>query len=1374
MLDWLDQRLGFGREHERRKRIPWRRRSRGLRLTRLESLEQRRLLALTLEPGPVVDVGLLAGNQSEVSIAINPVDPNCIVLVSNNNADAGLFEGISTDGGNTWTQKIIADGFGTMVPAKAVANPTLAFDQFGNLFLSYLDFTNQGVTVAYSTDCGQTFLCFATLTSPFPPVAGQPPGTVDRPSLAVGPGGGAAPGSVWVTYEATPPSVGIPFGSMIVAGATVSGLGSVNPFSFLQVMANSTGADLGDVAVGPSGEVAVSWQNPPDLAGTSRIFTSFNPSGITGTFTTSATTTFTSISGFDRVPPQSVKRIDAAVGLAYDTSGGPHNGRLYMVFTTSSAINAGCTDIMVQFSENGGATWSVPVEVTDNPLESAEILPQIAVDPITGHIAVSWLSARNDPGSGLGDRDGKSNDDVEEFASVSLDFGATFLPNVQIANAPSEAALANHNSGQDFGAFTGLAFYNDILFPAWPDNSTTLVGNPDPNNFDIATARVTFQFLVASALSVNATSGVPFQGVVATFVDTAPDAATRTAADYTAVINWGDNQTSGGTIAQVAGTQYSVTGTHTYARAKKYPVTITIVDTVNGNSATVTGLATVQSVAPPNPLSASLVAGAVVDVNKQVGNQSEVAIAINPTNPLNIVIAANQNAPVATQLNAQPIVVSSSFDGGLTWTATDLTGGYGVLVSGIGHPSLAFDQFGNLFLSVHDSTRSLDAISLSTDGGRTFIALTTFEAAPHARNVIGEPKLAIGPGTTSPGSVWIFFLGNNPGNENPALKAVGAPVYGLGQVGPFAPQEDVPAPAGGNSGGISIGDVSIGPEGQVLVTYQAAPLIDEGPSNIYTNLDPDGLGGAGFGAAIPVPALASPLLPAKTTTTFVGGLDPIPAVVSGINAAPGVAYDRGGGVFSGRVYMVYVDASALRSPNTDIYVRYSDDDGQTWSDPLRVNDDQTQNSQFLPRIAVDQVTGHVAVSWYDARNDPGFGPGDRDGHANDDVEFYAAVSIDGGVTFSPNVQVQGSPSEAAIAGQNFGGYTGLAFFNDAFYPVWADNSTTLNGNPDPNTFDIATARVSVAYDIPIDGRPNPIDIRGVLNGDPVTNINRVNFIGTTLPGASVTLFAQANGQPTPLAVGSTIAGPTGAWSITTSPLPDGNYNIFAQATSAGRTSSLVPILPGNGQGQLIIDTIGPRVNGLSFAPLKGQIVITFQDERSGLDQASLANAANYVLTKASQARQVFVVTSISVSPQVSPTAPQVVILTFNNGKRLRGLDYVIRVIAGGVSDLATNALDGEFLGVFPSGDRHPGGDFVARLDSVHNTIYPAAPPTAPGGKRRPSRAPKPAPTARARNPIAPPSALAIRRQAEASPASTDVHDRALAQLTAHRNARRRG
>jgi len=51
----------------------------------LEALEQRQLLAVTLGTGPVIDVASCRATVGRVG-GINPTNPNCIVIVSNNNA----------------------------------------------------------------------------------------------------------------------------------------------------------------------------------------------------------------------------------------------------------------------------------------------------------------------------------------------------------------------------------------------------------------------------------------------------------------------------------------------------------------------------------------------------------------------------------------------------------------------------------------------------------------------------------------------------------------------------------------------------------------------------------------------------------------------------------------------------------------------------------------------------------------------------------------------------------------------------------------------------------------------------------------------------------------------------------------------------------------------------------------------------------------------------------------------------------------------------------------------------------------------------------------------------------------------------------------
>ena len=147
-------------------------------------------------------------------------------------------------------------------------------------------------------------------------------------------------------------------------------------------------------------------------------------------------------------------------------------------------------------------------------------------------------------------------------------------------------------------------------------------------------------------------------------------------------------------------------------------------------------------------------------------------------------------------------------------------------------------------------------------------------------------------------------------------------------------------------------------------------------------------------------------------------------------------------------------------------MRESGDDGTTWSAPVRVNDDTGTNSQFNPHIAIDQATGIVAVGFHDARNDLGTGgPGDTNGIANDDAQYFVAVSVDAGATFSPNVQVSAGTSNAQAShnGVQYGDYTGLGFAGGVIHPAWADNSDSVGGNPDGalDRFDVYSAAVTV-------------------------------------------------------------------------------------------------------------------------------------------------------------------------------------------------------------------------------------------------------------------------------------------------------------------------
>ncbi len=428
--------------------------------------------------------------------------------------------------------------------------------------------------------------------------------------------------------------------------------------------------------------------------------------------------------------------------------------------------------------------------------------------------------------------------------------------------------------------------------------------------------------------------------------------------------------------------------------------------------------ASAKSAIPPN-----------IDVSVRPGNESEEAIAVNPTNPQNIVIFTN----IAEGVNGMFLAVT--FDGGKTWNRRIVGTGNDVFGDTCCDPSAAFDQYGNLFLSWLYNVDQVVPIGLSTDGGLTFKVIAKIGApsslmqTKSSRDERGLFRFVDQETvTTGANSVWVVFNAGGP------IFATGAPVTGLGQVGQFFSGEVVPG-----TNNCTYGDVAIGPQGQVINGCNLTES-GQGGGKVFVNIDPDGLGPAPFGDRI------------ELADTHVGGFDFIPAQPDrSIDAEVGLAWDRSGGAHNGRVYAIYTLEHPNESDNTDIYLRYSDDNGTTWSAPQRVNDDNTKNSQFLPKLALDQSTGNIAVTWYDSRNDLGQGgPGDTDGIPNTDAQYWGTFSIDGGQTFQPNFQISAGTSNSHDSGNHidYGDYSGLAFYGGVAWPSWSDNSNSDGLNPD--------------------------------------------------------------------------------------------------------------------------------------------------------------------------------------------------------------------------------------------------------------------------------------------------------------------------------------
>lgn len=182
---------------------------------------------------------------------------------------------------------------------------------------------------------------------------------------------------------------------------------------------------------------------------------------------------------------------------------------------------------------------------------------------------------------------------------------------------------------------------------------------------------------------------------------------------------------------------------------------------------------------------------------------------------------------------------------------------------------------------------------------------------------------------------------------------------------------------------------------------------------------------------------------------------------------PGSAFRNGnipaGGVdpTTGTVYLSYMDYHATMEDedcppgdvpegqvcDADIMLVKSDDGGDTWSEPIRVNQDEIGNGkdQFQQALAVTD-TGQLNMMWFDRRNDPqNFYIDTFFGRSNDGGETWTETRVTKSM-WDPSINPPISPS-----GHFIGDYQGLVATDDIAIPFWQD-TTLANLDPSDPTY----------------------------------------------------------------------------------------------------------------------------------------------------------------------------------------------------------------------------------------------------------------------------------------------------------------------------------
>ena len=391
-------------------------------------------------------------NPAEVSIAINPKNPDNIVAASfatgrPPKARSGSYTYVSTDGGDTW--KTIA----TTDPKDLVqGDDVVTFGSDGTAYHAHLSF--DGIRMARPTRAENGMIVNVSTDNGLSWTEGTPAvnhiNTVipfeDKPGIVVD----NAPRSkmlgnfylAWTRFDVYGSSNPEHHSQIYFSRSTDKG----QTFS-MPLRISDTGGDCVDSdntvegavpAVGPNGEVYVVWAGPLGL-----VFDKSTDGGLTF--------------GKDKVIGDfpggwdfSIEGLDRANGMpttAVDLSEGPNKGTLYVNWIDA---RNGDPDVFVISSKDGGNTWTKPVRVNDDPVRNgkAQFFTWMSVDPVDGSVNIVFYDRRDTIGSMTG-----------LTLARSIDGGQTFV-NKKIDTPPFAC-----NDNVFFGDYSSISAYGGRVVP---------------------------------------------------------------------------------------------------------------------------------------------------------------------------------------------------------------------------------------------------------------------------------------------------------------------------------------------------------------------------------------------------------------------------------------------------------------------------------------------------------------------------------------------------------------------------------------------------------------------------------------------------------------------------------------------------------------------------------------------------------------------------------------------------------------------------------------------------------------------------------------------------------------------------------------------
>lgn len=376
-------------------------------------------------------------------------------------------------------------------------------------------------------------------------------------------------------------------------------------------------------------------------------------------------------------------------------------------------------------------------------------------------------------------------------------------------------------------------------------------------------------------------------------------------------------------------------------------------------------------------------------VINSTGNPNETGICMDPKRPHILVAGSNLNH------------VYTSSDTGRTWTAKRLNSPYGVW----GDPSIDVDTAGNFYffhLSNPANGNWIDRIvcQKSVDDGATWTS-GTFTGL-NGTKAQDKQWSAIDPNNGNIYLTWTQF--DDYGSSNPLDSSLILFSKSTDNGNTWSTPMRINSVAGDcldKDNTVEGAFPTIGPNGEIYVSWA-------GPLGLVFNRSTDE-GNTWLNHEIRIDSMP-------------GGWDyTIPGIMRA-NGLPVTKCDLSGGPNHGTIYVNWSEQRS-DSTDTDVYLTKSTDGGNTWSAPIRVNDDTTKTHQFFTWMDIDQTTGHLYFIFYDRRN-----------RTDMKTDVFMAISKDGGNSFL-NVEISESfmePDPFVF----FGDYTNIVAHNGVVRPIW--------------------------------------------------------------------------------------------------------------------------------------------------------------------------------------------------------------------------------------------------------------------------------------------------------------------------------------------------